>query len=325
MSRILIVSPTTETSLKGNGVSARRWRRILEELGHQVTLAQCFEDQPADLLLALHARRSAAAVERFHRTRPGLPILLALTGTDLYGDIAHDVDARRSLELATRLIVLQPSLPENYPEHLRPRTHVIFQSTTAPADLESPPATGFDICVLGHLRAVKDPFRTAEAVRLLPDSSRVRVVQLGAALEDDMAARAEAEERDNPRYSWRGEVPREEALRTLARSHLHVLSSRMEGGANALVESITLHVPSLCTRILGAIGILGDDYPGFFPVGDTRALSAAIHRAELDPEYRESLRSWGDRIRPRLHPERERKSWEDLLHLVLDHVETENP
>ena len=44
----------------------------------------------------------------------------------------------------------------------------------------------FDICVIGLLRAVKDPFRAAMAARV-PSSSRIRVLQVGRPLLPAMA------------------------------------------------------------------------------------------------------------------------------------------
>ncbi len=78
---------------------------------------------------------------------------------------------------------------------------------------------------MGHLRRVKDPFRTAWAARLLPADSRVRVLHLGGALSDDMAEQARTEAASNPRYRWLGERPRSQALRVLGRCRLLSLTS----------------------------------------------------------------------------------------------------
>jgi glycosyltransferase involved in cell wall biosynthesis len=167
--------------------------------------------------------------------------------------------------------------------------------------------------VLGHLRPVKDPFRTALASRLLPDSSRLRVLHVGAALSPDMAKKARAEIAVNARYRWLGDVPRWKALRILARSRLLVLTSQMEGGANVISEAIAAGVPVLASHIAGSIGLLGDDYPGYFPVGDTQALANLLHRAETDAGFYKHLKAWCRRLRPLVRPARERQSWRRLL------------
>jgi putative glycosyltransferase (TIGR04348 family) len=311
--KILLVTPAPPGSRKGNRVTALRWSRLLRQLGHRVTVQQHYGDEPADLLIALHARRSFSAVERFGRRHPDRPIVVALTGTDLYDEIHTDRTAARALEQASRLVVLQPLGIEEVPQALRPKVRVIYQSTVAPRTRHAPRAGTFEVCVLGHLRAVKDPFRTAEAARLLPASSQVRVLHLGAALDADMDRQARREAAVNPRYRWLGDRPRWQALRVLARCRLLVQSSRLEGGANTISEAIASSVPVLSSHIPGSVGILGADYPGYFPVGDTQVLAAQLHRAETDAGFYTELKAWCRRLRPLVNPIRERAAWRRLL------------
>jgi putative glycosyltransferase (TIGR04348 family) len=309
---IHMVTPAPLGSRKGNRVTALRWAGLLRQLGHRVVLRQEYRGERCDLLVALHARRSFAAVEAFRRAHPEGPLVLALTGTDLYGEIHTDPVARQALEWASRLVVLQPLGVEELPEHLRSRARVIYQSCQAP-NSGPPRKTVFEVCVLGHLRPVKDPFRTALAARLLPASSRLRVLHAGDALTPAMGEEARAEAAINPRYRWLGDLPRWKALRLLARSRLLVLTSRLEGGANAISEAIAAAVPVLASHIPGSVGLLGADYPGYFPVGDTPALAALLHRAETDPAYYRGLQAWCRRLRPLVRPARERDSWRRLL------------
>jgi glycosyltransferase involved in cell wall biosynthesis len=130
------------------------------------------------------------------------------------------------------------------------------------------------------------------AARLLPAMSHLRVLHVGKALSDDMAERARTEMAENPRYQWLGELPRWQALRVLARSHLLVLSSLMEGGANVISEALAVGVPILASYIAGSIGLLGEDYPGYFPVEDTPALARLLDRAETDTGFYQTLAAW---------------------------------
>src|SRR5215475_4370697 len=287
--KIALITPVPAQSRQGNRVTALRWARIMKALGHRVTIAQEYNGAPYNLMVALHARRSFAAIDCFRRLYPALPLIVALTGTDLYGDIRTSVEAQQSLELATRLILLQPRGIDELPAHLHPKVRVIYQSVSTPTGLPPKSKTTFDVCVLGHLRPVKDPFRTALAARLLPSDSRVRVLHVGKALSADMAERANAEMAENPRYRWLGELPRWQALRVLARSHVLVLSSFTEGGANVISEALAASVPIVASQIAGSIGILGDDYPGYFPVADTVALAQLLDKAERDPLFYHAL------------------------------------
>jgi putative glycosyltransferase (TIGR04348 family) len=311
--RILIVTPAPPGSRKGNRITALRWAGILRDLGHQVGIALEFQQQRCDLLIALHAAKSHESVTRFRRLHPDRPLIVALTGTDLYGDIHTDPRAVESLELADRLIVLQPLGVQELPLHVRNKARVIYQSVQAPARLETPRDGDFEVCVMGHLRPVKDPFRTALAARLVPVSSRIEILHVGAALSDDMAETARAEMASNPRYHWLGEKPRTDALRLLSRCRLLALTSRSEGGANVISEALTVGVPVIASRIPGSVGLLGEEYPGYFPFGDTTQLAALLRRAETDRSFYALLRRSCRRLRGLASPAREMRTWRTLL------------
>ena len=311
--KICLVTPAPPGSRKGNRVTALRWARILRDLGRRVDVLQEYRGERCDLLVALHALRSFPSVERYCSARPGAPLVLALTGTDLYGSIHTHAEAQRALELATRLVLLQPLGVTELPQDVRAKARVIYQSVPAPRVRPAPRAGAFEVCVLGHLRPVKDPLRTALAARLLPPASRLRVLHLGAALSQEMAQRARDEAADNPRYRWLGEVPRGKALRVLARCRLLALTSELEGGANVVSEALAASVPVVSSRIAGSVGLLGEGYPGYFPVGDTEALARLLERAETDTDFYRTLHDWCARLRPLVDPACERRSWEDLL------------
>jgi putative glycosyltransferase (TIGR04348 family) len=242
-----------------------------------------------------------------------LPLVVALTGTDLYNDIRTSSEAQQSLELATRLVVLQPKGIEELAPHLQDKTRVIYQSAHRLTQQVARSKTTFDVCVLSHLRPVKDPLRAAAAARFLPQTSRIRVVHVGRALSEDMADRARTEMAENPRYRWLGELPRWRALRVLARSHALVLSSVMEGGANVISEALVASVPVLASRIAGSVGLLGEDYPGYFPVADTLALTRLLERIETDRVFYNVLLARCVQRAHMFHPDREREAWKQLL------------
>ncbi|MEE9241016.1 MAG: selenoneine biosynthesis selenosugar synthase SenB, partial [bacterium] len=283
--KISLITPAPPRSRRGNRVTAISISRFLRGLGHKVHIEEEYQGRRCDLMIALHARRSFPSIRRFRDRHPDLPLILTLTGTDLYKDIRTDANAKKSLEFASRLVVLQPMGIQELPERFRKKARVIVQSFKAPAGNLRPRKNVFEVCVLGHLRSVKDPFRAAKAARLLDPASSIQVTHVGGALTKKMEQEARKESASNPRYRWIGEVPRWKAIRFLARSRLHVLSSEMEGGANALCEAIACSVPTLASRISGSIGLLGEDYPGFFPLKDTETLASLLERAERDPLF----------------------------------------
>ena len=311
--RILVVCPAGARTHHGNRITAGRWASLLRELGCRVTVTQGYRAGNWDLLVALHARRSAAATAAFRREHPSRPVVVALTGTDVYRDIRRSRHAQRSLELASRLVVLQPLALREIPARLRGKARVIVQSARAVKRRVRRQRSFFDVVVLGHLRTVKDPLRAAWAARELPADSKVRVVHLGQAMTSGWATRAALEQRRNPRYRWLGDRPHAQTLARLAGADLLVLSSRMEGGANVISEALAASVPVLASRIPGSIGLLGSDYPGYFDAGDTAALGRLLRRAENDAAFYRRLVHHCARKAALFRPEREMRAWKLLL------------
>ena len=284
--KIVLVTPARSGSRSGNRHTALRWAAFLRAAGHQVTVTTAWHGEPADAMLALHARRSHASIKAF----PG-PVVLALTGTDIYHDIHRSAEARRSINLAQSLIGLQPKV--RVPGR---KVHVVVQSSST--RLRHKPVRRFRVCVIGHLRAVKDPLLTLRALQHI--DREIEVIQLGELLEKELEPKT-----SDPRYRWLGSVPHARALKWLASSHLMVISSRMEGGANVVCEALRIGVPILASRIPGNVGLLGEDYAGYFPAGDERALARLI---EKDRRFYEKLKRQIAPLRSTVAPRSEAKA-----------------
>jgi putative glycosyltransferase (TIGR04348 family) len=252
-------------------------------------VASEWDAAPADVLFALHARRSHASVLRFRQAHPDGKLVVVLTGTDLYRDIRFDNGAQLSMKLAQRLVVLQEEGLKELPRQFRAKTRVIYQSAQVKAQA-IPPKNKFRVCVLGHLREEKDPFRAALALQLIPPEEGIELLHLGKAMSPAMAAQAKTLMVREPRYRWPGSLPHWHALRWLCRSHLMVISSHMEGGANVIAEAVCAGVPVLASAIAGNIGMLGSGYPGYFPPGDETALAKLLAKAMRHQTYYQSLK-----------------------------------
>ncbi len=100
----------------------------------------------------------------------------------------------------------------------------------------------------------------------------------------------------------------------ILRARLLVLpSSRMEGGANVISEAVVAELPEVASRIAGSIGLLGADYPGYYPVEDEGTLRALLLRAESPPAFYRRLEETCASRRQLFTPERERAGWARLL------------
>lgn len=309
-----MITPAPPRSYHGNRVTASRWAGLLRSLGHHVSVRQAYQSEPADLLIALHAGKSADAVRRVRADHPSVPVIVALTGTDLYPTLASAGVDPAVLAAADRLVVLQPLALEQLPGWLRERARVIYQSARPPTIQDPDAGDRFDVALLAHLRPVKDPLLPARASRLLPASSRVRIRHAGSVIDAELAERAATEDHANPRYTWLGGLSAGRARRLLAASSVLVHPSRHEGGANVVSEALAAGVPVIASRIPGTVGILGAGYPGYFPAGDDAALAELLDRAERNAAgLYDQLRHCCAALRPLTDPRRELAAWRQLL------------
>ncbi|MEO8310396.1 MAG: selenoneine biosynthesis selenosugar synthase SenB [Caldimonas sp.] len=311
--RVRIVSPALAAANNGNWHTAARWQRFLAPVVARVDIVGVDADaEPADLLIALHARRAAAAIARWHERRPGAPIVLVLTGTDLYRDLDIDTGARHSLECASRIVVLQEKGLARLDAASRAKAEVIVQS--APA-LRSTRAPGdADLVAVGHLREEKDPETLYRAARLLArDAAAPTIAHVGAALDARLAEEARATMAACPSYRWLGALSHAAARRAIARARAFVHPSRMEGGANVVIEAVRSGVPVLASRIDGNVGLLGADYDGYFPVGDAAALAALARRFCSDAGFAHRLSAQCAAREPLFRPAAERRAVRALV------------
>lgn len=286
----------------GNRHTALRWAAFLRAAGHKVAVSTKDLGSDAGLLLALHARRSHESILDFWRSHPDRRIVLALTGTDVYRDIRISGEAQESLERADRLIVLQPKAIEELPSHLQGKARVVVQSSATRLRHHPAKKGPFRVCVIGHLREEKDPLVTLAALAFLPDLD-IQVLQIGSVLDPKLKPAT-----TDPRYRWLGEAPHARALKWLASSHAMVISSRLEGGANVVCEAIRIGVPVLASHISGNIGLLGENYAGYFPVGEPRALARLISLAAKDPALYRTLKKQIAKLRPVVAPRSEARA-----------------
>ena len=310
--KIAITVPPSAVPRSGNRHTAARWAGFLRQLGHRVRVVTRWRGGHDDLLLALHARKSFDSILRFSELKPSAPIVVALTGTDLYRDIRTHPEARQSLGLAARLVVLQEEGLRELSPFLRSKTNVVFQSSDVKPG-HAPDRSRFRVSVVGHLRSEKDPFRAVQALRRIERSTPVEVLQIGAALDRKMRVRARGWMKLESRYRWLGSLPHVAAMRWLATSHVLVVSSVMEGGANVICEAARIGVPVLASRIPGNIGMLGRDYPGYFSLFDDRALARLIERCRTDASFYKRLRGRLLQRRALFAPAEERAALKRLL------------
>ena len=309
-----IITPAAVKSLSGNRATALRWADFLRQLGHRVSIDVEWHGSGYDLMVALHAWRSADSIAAFKQQYPERPLVLAMTGTDLYRFIkSHPQPTLASISSADRLVTLHELATRVLPASAHHKVHVIHQSAIPLPKPVKRAVRHFDVCVVGHLREEKDSLRVAYAVRDLPEKSRLRVLHYGKAHNEEWARYAQQEMKINPRYHWFGEVPHWKIRRAYSACHLMVLPSIIEGGANVISEAIVAGLPVIASDIDGSVGLLGEDYAGYYPVQDTRSLRELLLKAETEPGYLQTLEKQCAKRAGLFTREAEKQGWKDLL------------
>ncbi|WP_418319302.1 selenoneine biosynthesis selenosugar synthase SenB [Piscinibacter sakaiensis] len=286
---MLICSPALADANNGNWQTASRWARMLKT-DCRIGIVTHWRGEPCDLLIALHARRSAAAVADFAAAHPDRPCIVVLTGTDLYRDIGFDASAQASLRLAHRLVVLQDQGLQALPAAVRGKAVVIYQSARR-LQAMPPPARGLKVVCVAHLRDEKDPLTLLRAAARLRESPEISFTLIGDALDAEIGAAVQAACRELPSLRWLGGLPRPATRQHIRRSQVLVNSSRMEGGAHVILEAAQSATAVVASRIPGNVGMLGDTHAGLFDLGDDASLAGLLSRAAADPAFLHRLRS----------------------------------
>lgn len=308
---VLIITPALASANNGNWQTAWRWSRLLRP-AFRTTLASHWQGERADVMLALHARKSASAALAWAQTVGPQRLAVVLTGTDLYRDIQTDTEAQHAIQVAGQLVVLQERGVQALPIALQPKAQVIFQS--APRRLTLPKSQRhLRALMAGHLRDEKDPLTYLRAATRLVARPDVLLDHVGAALEPHWLQAVAHTAQCCPAYRWLGGLPHEKTRQRIQRAHVLVHPSKMEGGAHVVLEAVQSGTPVLASRIDGNVGMLGAHYDGYFEQGDDAALAELLRRCRDDATFLPLLRQQCEARAVLFEPAREQQ----LLHQLL--------
>lgn len=313
--RIVIVTPTLASSNTGNWHTASRWARLLSG-SFRVRVTDRWDGGDEQLMIALHAKKSAASIQAWRASCPGKPLAVVLTGTDIYGHIDTDSTMHWSLSQADRLVVLNRRALSAVPPQFQTKTVLCLPSCP---ERQPRAKTGRHLRVLmaGHLREEKSPQVFFAAVRLLKHRSDLRFEHVGAALDPALGDEANRLALECPSYRWLGALPHGKTRAKIQAAHVLAHPSQQEGGATVIVEAVRSGTAVIASRIDGNVGLLGEDYGGYVPWGDAQALADAIVKARDDPVYLDQLQGQCALLAPQFTPAQERASLLSLLESML--------
>jgi putative glycosyltransferase (TIGR04348 family) len=201
-------------------------------------------------------------------------------------------------------VELQEEGPDALPPALRHKAHVIFQSAPRRATL-SKTDHHLRALMVGHLRDEKDPLtylRAAARLTLRPD---IYLDHIGRALAPALGQAAQLTAGTCPQYCWLGGLAHDQSRSRIQRAHVLVHPSKMEGGAQVIVEAVQSGTPVLASRVDGNVGMLGPRYAGYFALGDDAALADLLQRCRDDADFLPLLRQQCEARASLFEPQRE--------------------
>jgi putative glycosyltransferase (TIGR04348 family) len=314
MSSVVIISPALSDANNGNWQTAKRWAQMLSTQ-HRTRIVRQWQpdaDSSDQIMIALHARRSSDSIAAWYTQHGCGNLIVALTGTDLYRDILDDAQAKASIDAAGQLVVLQELGISSLPEQHRAKTSVIFQSTTARKTLRKTDKH-LNAVMVGHLRDEKMPQTLFETARLLTEDKNIRITHIGAGLDEGLAQAAINTEALCAGYTWARGLEYAQTRQRIQRAHVLVHTSKIEGGAHVIMEAVCSGTPVLASLMDGNVGMLGQAYDGYFPVGDAPALAKLLRQCQHENSFLDQLANQCALRAPLFSPLAEQKA---LLRLV---------
>jgi glycosyltransferase involved in cell wall biosynthesis len=344
---VRILTPFGAQSGMGNWRTASRYAEMLRDAAMQVKIyepsAIARATMPSALpkvAIVLNAFRSHEQVQTFLKAK--IPVLLVITGTDLYGALAPQKkgspayqQAEDALLSASAVMTLQAEaqneILRRWPQ-LAGNVHCILQ-TTAPrkpsAPVLSPQSKTVRFLIAGHIRAEKDPITAFHAFRqAFPDGWAeradggkvpVRLIHVGGEQDGALAQELAELAANYPGVRMEGTLSHAQTMRQMTQVHALLQPSVSEGGALVVAEAVACHLPIIASDIPAHRGQLGPAYPGLFPVGDAAALAEMLKRFVAQEAFLNSLLQAVNALTPRLaNPVHERDELVRLVRLVAN-------
>jgi len=284
----------------------------------------------SDVVVALHAGHCHRALEVWRSLGKPIPLIFIVSGTDLFQPILEENvvsdEFRSACSDAESIVTLARGLHRYYPEEerdlWRDRTQTILQGANPIAWQLSEASTQLAV-VIGNLRSIKDPWLPVEALSVLKQRGTasglapLEVQHYGSLLDEADQQRVESAQARLPgpdlRWCWKSEVSRGQIENLMSLAPLLIHPSVHEGGANVVGEFLVSGLPILASRAPGNLGLLGEDWPGLFDVGDAHGLADLLHRWRTSGDFRNSLFSASKRLSSKHDLSCERESWYRLL------------
>jgi glycosyltransferase involved in cell wall biosynthesis len=197
--------------------------------------------------------------------------------------------------------------------------HYGRQATTLIRNLHPLPSETIDkngsptVLWIANLKPNKQPEVFMRLARACLDMPQVRFVMIGEPLPDTAQQSAfENAVAAIPNLVYRGKLPIEEVNALLARSHLFVNTSRVEGFANTFIQAWMRQVPVLSLNV-DPDGLLAQEGIGFCARGDEVALLRTLREWLVNASQREQIGQRAQAYAEAHHSERNIQALIDMI------------
>ncbi|MFH0812521.1 MAG: glycosyltransferase [Pseudomonadota bacterium] len=343
--KIALVSPYTLPFYCGNSVLAERLREGLTSRGHEVTLFNSINNEPAEAVrFSPHLVHSFNAERPYHwmqqlRNQCTVPWVSTLTGTDYHswsGIKEPPFQIQESLETADALVVFQEEalqvLLSSLPQ-LRNKMHVIPQGVT-------PLGKGHDalsvrtkygikpdsivFLMVSGIRPVKNIACAIEAFSEVEhEVPTVILFQVGPIIDREEADRVLELGKKLKCFRYLEVLSPLEVRELMGAADVFLNTSFNEGMAGAVLEAMAEGLPVLASAVAGNRSLVKNGVNGLlFPVEQRQALSQAAVKLARDSSLRKVMGSAGKKIIAQHHSkDKEAERYERLYQKLLQPVQ----
>lgn len=322
--RIALISPYSTGPLRGNIITVDRISRFLRQIEVETLVL------PVDVLSAPEMERQIRSfaphvIHSFHAhycggrarylaARLNLPVVLTITGSDLYDPVMRNhSDTVRAIRAAQAVVCFgdreAAELAEHFPsvaDHIVVIPQGVERLPVAASDSFGVAEGAFVLLVPAALRPVKQiEFPLKELAPLMSRLPAVQLVIAGGIIDQDYAATIRTLVCDTPYAVWLGEIPRKQMGALYRRADVVLNCSRSESMPNTLLEAMALSRPVLANDIPGNRSIISHDNTGLL-YHDTDSFCEGVVRLVEDAELRSTLgQHAGECMRDAFSPESE--------------------
>lgn len=338
--KLLFLDPALANRTSGNQTTSLRISEYWQSLGHEVQSVSVrgtplerehLKDliRTSDLILALHSGHCHEVLELWREMGKPIPLIFLVSGTDLFEPLLNtrtfSADFISACEDAHSIVTFAQGFDRLFSsfgkECWAEKNQTIFQGAS-PVSWKMADHDPRHAVVIGHLRFIKDPWISVRALEILQSSLRAvgpgfQIQHFGTSLDPGTEEEIRNAQKRFPGPDWkwesRGAVTGKEIRAVMSSAPLLIQPSIHEGGANVVGEFLVSGLPIIASNAPGNVGLLGEDWPGLFGVGDDQGLADLLQQWLESEEFRKRLFVASSELSQQHDRVHEKVAWERLL------------